>query len=44
MGIDGLPGKWEGVDRVKRGQFAASYVYPTQGEEDYGIGNEHPSG
>ena len=32
VGIDGLPGEWEGVDRVKRGQFAASYVYPTQGE------------
>ena len=33
VGIDGLPGEWEGVDRVKRGQFAASYVYPTQGEK-----------
>lgn len=33
VGIDGLPGIWEGVDRVKRGQFAASYVYPTQGEK-----------
>ena len=33
VGIDGLPGAWEGVDRVKRGQFAASYVYPTQGEK-----------
>lgn len=33
VGIDGLPGEWEGVDRVKRGQFAASYVYPTKGEE-----------
>ena len=29
LGIDGVPGEWEGVDRVKRGQFAASYVYPT---------------
>ena len=33
VGIDGLPGEWEGVDRVKRAQFAASYVYPTQGEK-----------
>lgn len=33
VGIDGLPGEWQGVDRVKRGQFAASYVYPTQGEK-----------
>ena len=33
VGIDGLPGTWEGVDRVKKGQFAASYVYPTQGEK-----------
>ncbi len=33
VGIDGLPGIWEGVDRVKRGHFAASYVYPTKGEE-----------
>ncbi len=33
VGIDGLPGAWEGVDRVKRGQFAATYVYPTKGEE-----------
>ncbi len=33
VGIDGLPGEWEGVDRVKRGQLAASYVYPTQGEK-----------
>ena len=33
VGIDGLPGEWEGVDRVKKGQFAASYVYPTQGEK-----------
>ena len=33
VGIDGLPGIWERVDRVKRGQLAASYVYPTQGEK-----------
>ena len=33
VGIDGLPGIWEGVDRVKRGMFAASYVYPTKGEK-----------
>lgn len=33
VGIDGLPGEWEGVDRVKRGYFSASYVYLTKGEE-----------
>lgn len=33
VGIDGLPGVWEGVDRVQKGQFAASYVYPTKGAE-----------
>lgn len=33
VGIDGLPGKDEGVDRVLRGEFAASYVYPTKGDE-----------
>ncbi len=33
VGIDGLPGEWEGVDRVRRGHFSASYVYPTKGDE-----------
>lgn len=33
VGIDGLPGKNEGVDRVLKGEFAASYVYPTKGDE-----------
>lgn len=33
VGIDGLPGKDEGVGRVQRGEFAASYVYPTKGDE-----------
>lgn len=33
VGIDGLPGKDEGVGRVLRGEFAASYVYPTKGDE-----------
>ncbi len=33
VGIDGLPGEWEGIDRVKRGHFSASYVYPTKGDE-----------
>lgn len=33
VGIDGLPGVWEGVDRVQKDQFAASYVYPTKGAE-----------
>ena len=44
VGIDGLPGIWEGVDRVKRGHFAASYVYPTQGEKIMEFGDEYPSG
>lgn len=32
VGIDGLPGKRQGIDLVKRGCFAASYIYPTHGE------------
>lgn len=31
LGIDGLPG--EGIDAVQQGQLAASYIYPTHGEE-----------
>lgn len=31
LGIDGLPG--EGIDAVQNGQLAASYIYPTHGEE-----------
>ena len=31
IGIDGLPG--EGIDAVQNGQLAASYIYPTHGEE-----------
>lgn len=31
LGIDGLPG--EGIDAVQKGQLAASYIYPTHGEE-----------
>lgn len=31
LGIDGLPG--EGLDAVQNGQLAASYIYPTHGEE-----------
>ena len=31
LGIDGLPG--EGIDAVKKGVLAASYIYPTHGEE-----------
>ena len=32
VGVDGLPGKYQGVDRVLRGDLTASYVYPTKGE------------
>ena len=31
LGIDGLPG--EGLDAVQNAQLAASYIYPTHGEE-----------
>ncbi len=31
LGIDGLPD--EGIDAVQKGQLAASYIYPTHGEE-----------
>ena len=31
LGIDGLPG--EGIDAVQNGRLAASYIYPTHGEE-----------
>ena len=31
LGIDGLPG--EGIDAVQNGELAASYIYPTHGEE-----------
>ena len=31
LGIDGLPG--EGLDAVQNGHLAASYIYPTHGEE-----------
>lgn len=31
LGIDGLPG--EGIDAIQNGQLAASYIYPTNGEE-----------
>lgn len=32
VGIDGLPGERQGIDLVKKGCFAASYIYPTHGE------------
>ena len=32
VGVDGLPGKYQGVERVISGDFTASYVYPTKGE------------
>lgn len=31
LGIDALPG--EGIDAIQQGQLAASYIYPTHGEE-----------
>lgn len=33
LGIDGLPGKGEGIDAVERGLFAGTYIYPTHGEK-----------
>lgn len=43
VGIDGLPGEWEGVDRVKRTVCCFLCLsYP--GRKDYGIGDEYPSG
>lgn len=32
VGVDGLPGERQGIDLVKKGCFAASYIYPTHGE------------
>lgn len=32
VGIDGLPGKNQGIDLVQRGCLDASYIYPTKGE------------
>lgn len=32
VGIDGLPGKNQGVDLVAKGVMTASYIYPTKGE------------
>lgn len=32
VGIDGLPGKNQGVDLVDKGVMTASYIYPTKGE------------
>lgn len=33
LGIDGLPGKGEGIEAVEKGVFAGTYIYPTHGEE-----------
>lgn len=33
LGIDGLPGKGEGIDAVKKGILAGTYIYPTHGEQ-----------
>ena len=33
IGFDGLPGKGEGMERVQKGLFAATYIYPTHGEK-----------
>jgi len=33
IGVDGLPGPGEGIEAVERGLFAATCVYPTQGEK-----------
>ena len=31
LGVDALPG--EGIDAIQQGKLAASYIYPTHGEE-----------
>ena len=33
LGIDGLPGKGEGIDCVANGVLAGTYIYPTHGEQ-----------
>ena len=33
LGIDGLPGKGEGIDAVEKGILAGTYIYPTHGEQ-----------
>ena len=33
IGVDGLPGPGEGIEAVQQGKFAATCVYPTQGEK-----------
>lgn len=33
LGIDGLPGKGEGIDNVETGMLAGTYIYPTHGEQ-----------
>ena len=33
LGIDGLPGKGEGIDAVDKGLLAGTYIYPTHGDE-----------
>lgn len=32
VGIDGLPGEKQGIELVEKGDFSASYIYPTKGE------------
>ncbi len=32
VGIDGLPGEKQGIQLVEKGDFSASYIYPTKGE------------
>lgn len=32
VGVDGLPGSGEGIELVRKGILAASYIYPTKGE------------
>lgn len=33
LGIDGLPGKDEGIENVAKGLLAGTYIYPTNGEQ-----------
>lgn len=33
LGVDGLPGKGEGIEAVKNGMLAGTYIYPTHGSD-----------
>lgn len=33
LGVDGLPGKGNGIEAVEKGILAGTYIYPTHGEQ-----------